>query len=153
VRKTRPEAVVAHFGWDAADQQINGVWLTPCQPAFRQHYLTKLDVAVQQIRTEVSDVPIFFMNEYMGTWAASRQSIGCYNKIMVTYAASGKIRLLDYNQMLCAKKGQCRKTDDEGKPLFVDGVHFTPQGRRFIAPILEDQIAEALATSSHKPAG
>ncbi|NYF55045.1 acyltransferase family protein [Micromonospora purpureochromogenes] len=148
LRKTEPIAVVAHFGWDAADQQIGDTWLNPCQPTYRKHYLTRLDSAVQAIQVEVPTATILLMNERVSTGAAERAAVICYNKIIEEYSASGKVVLLDFNRVLCPDRGKCLVTDPSGKPLFMDGVHFTPDGRRFIAPLLEDRLAEALTPTA-----
>ncbi|GAA1895389.1 acyltransferase family protein [Asanoa iriomotensis] len=145
LRQAEPVLVVAHFGWDAADQFVNGAWTTPCDPAYSKLYKERLDLVVREIRAEVS-APILIMNEQLGTYAAQRSSIACYNKIIEEYAAAGGVSVLDFNGMLCPDKGKkCRDTDAAGKPLSVDGVHFTPEGKAFVAPLLEDLLTAALA--------
>lgn len=35
LRKTEYQAIIAHFGWDAADQSVDGAWLTPREAGYR----------------------------------------------------------------------------------------------------------------------
>lgn len=142
--------VVAHFGWDAADQLVDGRWLTPCDPQYRPRYLAALTEAVAMIQREVPGVPVLLMNERAGTESAPDRSVRCYNAILTSFFASSTARLLDFNTLICPRDGQCLKTDPAGEELFLDGVHFTAEGRAFIAPKLEERIASTL-TAAAKP--
>jgi peptidoglycan/LPS O-acetylase OafA/YrhL len=145
-------AVVAHFGWDAADQLVDGRWINPCDPDYRTRYLAALTEATTMVRKELPNVPFLLMNERTGTEGAPDQSVRCYNKIIDDFVKGDAAHLVDFKSLICREDGQCHKTNPAGEELFADGVHFTDAGRNFIAPGLESAIAETLAAAAAKPA-
>jgi peptidoglycan/LPS O-acetylase OafA/YrhL len=145
LRTARYEVIVAHFGWDAADQSIGGKWLAPCNPAYRAQYLAKLDLAAQQVHAAAPNVPFLVSNERIDSWAATPVNLRCYNTIINEFVATGKARLLDLNAVFCPPTAGCRKTDPNGRRLYTDGVHLSAEGRAFVAPSLEKTITEARA--------
>ena len=145
LHRTPYRAIVAHFGWDAADQRVDGTWLTPCDAAYRDRYLVRLDLAYQQIQADAPGVQLLLTNERVGTWAASAPAVVCYNRIIDTFVASGKARLLDLDAVLCPARSGCLLTDPAGRRLYVDGVHLSPSGENFVARPLETKISELLA--------
>jgi peptidoglycan/LPS O-acetylase OafA/YrhL len=153
LRTARYEAVVAHFGWDAADQSVGGRWLSPCDPVYRGQYLAKLDLAAQQVHAAVPNVPFLLMNERTNNGAATPQALLCYNAVINEFVATGKAQLLDLNAIFCPPTSGCRKTDPNGRRLYIDGVHLSPEGQTFVAPHLETKIAEASAARASTPTG
>lgn len=139
------QAVVAHLGWDAADQLIDGKWINPCDAGYRTRYLAELTRAATFIAGEVPGVPFLVMNERTSTGGASDTSVHCYNAILDTFAATGAIRLIDFKSLICPTDAQCAKKDAQGRPLFIDSVHFTKEGRNFVAPGLETKIFQSLS--------
>jgi len=138
-------AVVAHFGWDAADQLVDGKWITPCDLTYRTLYLTELRKAATMVRRELPGVPFLLLNERIGTEGATDKSVRCYNAIINSFIATKAARMVDFKALICPQD-QCAKLDADGKELFADGVHFTSEGRTFVAPRLEDAIHRVLAS-------
>jgi len=139
------QAVVAHFGWDAADQLIDGKWITPCDAVYRSLYLAELARASALIAGQLPGVPFLLLNERTGTEGAPDKSVRCYDTILNTFAATGGARLVDFKSLICPTDGQCAKKDAKGRELFIDGVHFTKEGRSYVAPGLETKISESLS--------
>jgi peptidoglycan/LPS O-acetylase OafA/YrhL len=144
-------AVVVHLGWDAADQQIDGRWITPCDADYRTRYAKELTRMAEFVKRELPDVPLLVLNERLGTEGAPDKSVRCYNEVVGAFAATGAVRLVDFNALVCPKTGPCAKTDPRGRELFADGVHFTDAGRTFIAPLLEKSIQKSLSAPAPKP--
>ncbi len=147
VRQTKLRAIVVHVGWDAADQKIGGKWLTPCDSAYRDRYLAKLRHAMDLLTSEAPGVAISLMNERAGSGAAPHQSVLCYNALIDTFVKTSKVRLLDLNAMLCPSGRGCVTTDARGNPLYVDGVHLTPKGEEYVAPLLQQKLVELTSGS------
>jgi peptidoglycan/LPS O-acetylase OafA/YrhL len=141
-------AVVAHFGWDAADQLIGGRWITPCDPDYRARYLASLAEAAAFVARVAPGVPFLVMNERTGTEGAPDSSVRCYNAVLDTFFASGGAHLVDFKGLICPAVGRCVKNDADGAELFTDGVHFSEAGRDFIGPGLEERIAASLAAAT-----
>jgi peptidoglycan/LPS O-acetylase OafA/YrhL len=133
------KAIVVHFGWDAADQQVTGTWMRPCDPAYERAYRGRLADAITLIKAEAPGVPVAMMNERVGSWAATPEQLTCYNQILRSVAGQQQVRVLDLNAMLCPPQG-CTLTDPAGRELFADGVHFTDAGRAFVAPMIEADL-------------
>ena len=151
VHAAKYRAVVAHFGWDAADQLIDGKWITPCDAGYRTLYLAELAKTAAYVAAQAPGVPFLLMNERTGTEGAPDKSVRCYDAILNTFAATAAgVRLVDFKSLICPTDGQCVKTDAKGRELFTDGVHFTKEGRAFVGPGLETKISQSLSAPPAK---
>ncbi|MFD9125815.1 acyltransferase family protein [Kitasatospora sp. NPDC059571] len=143
-----PAVTVLHLGWDAAEQYVDGRWISPCDDAYRARYLARLKDAVDLVHRDAPDTRILLMNERTQNGAINYKWGSCYNRHIEDFVNStgGQVQLLDLEAFLCPK-GVCRWTDDGGASLYPvnDGVHLAPAGKRLVAPWLQDRIAEALA--------
>ncbi|MDH6141671.1 peptidoglycan/LPS O-acetylase OafA/YrhL/lysophospholipase L1-like esterase [Kitasatospora sp. GP30] len=151
LRTGNPKAVLLHLGWDAAQQSLNGAWLSPCDAAYQSRYRTQLTDAVNQIRQQAPGAKVLLMNERLENGAINRKWGTCFDQQIGDFikASNGTVRLVDLNEFLCPQ-GACRWEDDKGAAIYPpgDGVHLTPAGRRLVTPWLENQISAALAASS-----
>ena len=144
-------AVVAHLGWDAADQSIGGRWLSPCDAAYRDRYLAKLKFAAEEVHTTVPNVPFLLTTERTDSWAATPPALACYNKIVNEFVATGKAVLVDLNAIFCPPTSGCLKKDRNGRPYYADGVHLSSAGQAFVALYLEKKITEVSAARPPTP--
>ncbi|MFC9909081.1 acyltransferase family protein [Streptomyces sp. NPDC059862] len=144
---SQPDATLIHLGWDAAEQKIDGKWLSACSPAYKARYVKQLGKAVKLIHTESPDTEILLMNERNYNGAITSDWGTCFNEVVAEFAESSKtkVHLVDLDGLLCDTKG-CRQTTDDGARLYPQGddVHLSKAGLRFVAPWLEEQLAASL---------
>lgn len=142
-----PDAVLIHLGWDAAEQQIDGKWLTACDPAYRTRYLKQLASAVAVVNREAPEAKVLLMNERQDNGAISADWGRCFNSVVGDFvkSASGKVELVDLDGFLCPK-GVCAGHTPQGERLYPDGdgVHLTAAGKEYVAPWLERVLDAAL---------
>ncbi|WP_405019162.1 acyltransferase [Kitasatospora sp. NBC_00070] len=143
-----PDLVVLHLGWDAAEQGVQGQWISPCAPEYRGLYYPRLQALVELVRREAPSARVLLMNERNANGAIDLKWGSCYNRQVEDFvlASEGSIHLLDLGGFLCPR-GVCRLRDEQGAPLYPrnDGVHLAPAGKELIAPWFEDEIGRALA--------
>ncbi|MBB4923637.1 acyltransferase family protein [Kitasatospora kifunensis] len=148
----KPQAVLIHLGWDAAEQYLDGGWLSPCDAAYQSRYRTQLTSAIDQVKQQAPGARILLMNERLENGAINRKWGTCYDQQIDGFvkAAAGSVQLVDLNDFLCPQ-GACRWEDDKGNSIYPtgDGVHLTPAGMRLVTPWLQDQISAALAAPQH----
>ncbi|MCF1593468.1 DUF459 domain-containing protein [Streptomyces muensis] len=144
---SQPDATLIHLGWDAAEQKIDGKWLSACSPAYKARYVQQLGKAVKLIHTESPETEILLMNERNYNGAITSDWGTCFNEVVAEFAESSKteVHLVDLDGLLCDTKG-CRQTTDDGARLYPQGddVHLSKAGLRFVAPWLEEQLAASL---------
>lgn len=133
----RFHSVLLHFGWDAADQYVDGTWLTPCDAAYRDRYLTQLRATADLLAAQAPGVPVTIANERAGTVTA--EALDCYNDLIGSAARTHGWHVFDLDAALCPDADSI-VTDGAGNPLFQDGVHLSLYGRRYLAPLLETQL-------------
>ncbi|MEV0218650.1 acyltransferase family protein [Streptomyces sp. NPDC050704] len=142
-----PDAVLLHLGWDAAEQRVNGKWLTSCDAAYRTRYLKQLDSAVSLVRKEAPEAKILLMNERESNGAIIEKWGTCFNKVIDTYvkSAPAQVSLVDLDAYLCPNS-ECTQYNAKGKRLYPDGdgVHLTQVGMGYVTPWLEKSLASAL---------
>lgn len=147
LENSKPDAVVMHVGWDAAEQRIDGRWLTSCDSAYRTRYLKQLRTAVSVIRKQVPEAKILLMNERRSNGAIIEKWGTCFNDVVGTYVKSApdQVSLLDLDAYLCPD-GECTQYNAEGKRLYPDGdgVHLTEVGMGYITPWLEKELGAQL---------
>ncbi|GAA2087011.1 acyltransferase family protein [Actinomadura alba] len=148
-----PDAVLIHVGWDAAEQNIRGTWLTPCHPAYRTRYLKQLATAVDLVREEAPQAKILLMNERRENGAINADWGICFNKVVGQYVAKAtpNVHLVDLDAFLCPH-GKCLQYTPTGQRLYPDGdgVHLTNAGMGYVEPWLKKQISAALAGTAPK---
>jgi lysophospholipase L1-like esterase len=148
-----PDAVLIHVGWDAAEQNTHGTWVTSCDPAYRTRYLKQLAVATDLIRKEAPQAQILLMNERRENGAINPVWGSCFNKVVDQYArkATTNVHLIDLDAFLCPH-GQCQQYTPTGLRLYPDGdgVHLTNAGMSYVEPWLEKQISAALGAGAAK---
>ncbi|MFD7579364.1 acyltransferase family protein [Kitasatospora sp. NPDC059817] len=142
-----PQAVVIHLGWDAAEQYLDGSWLSPCEEDYRSRYTAQLTQAVDQVRRRAPGARVLLMNERVENGAINKGWGTCYDQQVAAYvkATAGAVRLVDLNTFFCPYE-TCAWKDRDGHWVTPanDGVHLTPAGMRFVTPWLEQQIADGL---------
>ncbi|MFI1466212.1 acyltransferase family protein [Streptomyces wuyuanensis] len=147
LENSQPDAVVVHVGWDAAEQRIDGKWLTSCDGTYRTRYLKQLATAVDVIERQAPKAKILLMNERRSNGAIVEEWGNCFNDVIDTYvkSAPSQVSLLDLDAHLCPN-GECTQYDVKGKRLYPDGdgVHLTEVGMGYITPWLEKKLAAAL---------
>ncbi|MFL6056487.1 MAG: SGNH/GDSL hydrolase family protein [Actinoallomurus sp.] len=146
-----PDAVLIHVGWDAAEQNIRGTWLTPCAPAYRIRYFKQLAAAVDLVRAEAPRAQILLMNERQENGAINSDWGICFNKVIGQYVAKAttNVHLVDLDAYLCPH-GQCQQYTPTGLRLYPDGdgVHLTNAGMGHVTPWLEKQISSVLGAGT-----
>ncbi|MFD8388543.1 acyltransferase family protein [Streptomyces sp. NPDC059680] len=147
IQNAEPDAVLVHVGWDAAEQQIGGKWLTSCDTAYRTRYLKQLDTAVSLIHKQAPKAKILLMNERRANGAIIDKWGTCFDDVNGSYvkSAPAQVSLVDLDAYLCPH-GDCMQYNAQGKRLYPDGdgVHLTKVGMGFVAPWLEQQVSAAL---------
>ncbi|MGW0756764.1 DUF459 domain-containing protein [Streptomyces sp. NPDC002814] len=144
---SQPDAALIHLGWDAAEQKIDGKWLTACSPAYKSRYVKQLGKAMELIRTESPDTRIMLMNERNYNGAITSDWGTCFNEVVAEFTESSdtRVHLVDLDGLLCDST-DCRQTTDGGARLYPQGddVHLSKAGLNFVAPWLEKEVAAAL---------
>ncbi|WP_405795706.1 acyltransferase family protein [Streptomyces sp. NBC_01506] len=144
---TKPDVAVLHVAWDAAEQQIDGKWLTACDPAYRKRYTEQLTAAVDIITSQAPDARILLMNERGYNGVITSDWGECYNTAVreFTEKSSDKVRLMDFDGLLCDTT-KCQDKTPSGERLYPrgDDVHFTDAGLAYVTPWLEKEIKGAL---------
>ncbi|WP_055494931.1 acyltransferase family protein [Streptomyces sp. TP-A0356] len=147
LQNAEPDAVLVHVGWDAAEQQISGRWLTSCDTAYRTRYLKQLDTAVSLIHKQAPKAKILLMNERRANGAIIDKWGTCFDDVIGTYvkSAPAQVSLVNLDAYLC-RNGDCMQYNAQGKRLYPDGdgVHLTKVGMGFVTPWLEQQLSAAL---------
>ncbi|WP_405613652.1 acyltransferase family protein [Streptomyces sp. NBC_01508] len=144
---SKPDVALLHVAWDAAEQQIDGKWLTPCDAAYRSRYTKQLKEAVSVITSQAPEARILLMNERGYNGVITSDWGECYNTAVreFTEDPSDKVVLMDFDGLLC-DTSRCRDKTPAGLRLYPrgDDVHFTDAGLAFVTPWLEKEIKGAL---------
>ncbi|MGW1726920.1 DUF459 domain-containing protein [Streptomyces sp. NPDC002306] len=147
LENAQPDAVVLHVGWDAAEQKIDGKWLTSCDSTYRTRYLKQLNAAVAVVQKQAPKTKILLMNERRANGAIIEKWGDCFNEVVSTYvkSAPAEVSLLNLDAFLCPN-GECVQYNAKGKRLYPDGdgVHLTKDGMGYVTPWLEKELTAAL---------
>lgn len=144
-----PDVYILHNIWDAYDQLIDGTWIKPCTDVWAGRYRDKLESFVN-IGSELEQPPLILLsNDHArdGNNSITPERLGC--KIAVeeaVMASHPNVQRLDLEAAVCPD-GACITTLPDGGAVYVDGVHFTPEGLALMAPWLEHSIATSWVTA------
>ncbi|KMS66585.1 hypothetical protein ACM01_45735 [Streptomyces viridochromogenes] len=145
----QPDAALIHVGWDAAEQQIDGKWLTPCDRAYQKRYAKQLAKAVALVSEESPDTTVLLMNERNYNGAITSEWGSCFNQAVADFvdSARSEVHLLDLDGLFCDRES-CRQTTDDGKRLYPPGddVHLSEAGMEFVTPWLEKELDTAVGS-------
>jgi len=144
IAKGDVDFVVAHIGWDAAQQRIDGNWMRPCDAAWQQRYTEKVGALLSIVRGAKHPATVLLATDQINTVVVGdKRQVRCFNAaIRKTAAQESDVRLLDFNAYICPKSG-CRTKTPDGQALTSDGLHLTPAGEAAITPWLLTQLADA----------
>lgn len=149
IADTAPDAVLVHASWDAADQQVDGSWLTPCSTGYTERYTAQLDKLRESTETNAPGARLLLATERPTNGIISTPATtSCYNDLLAQYAAAhDSVFVLPWDTLLCPD-GQCADTDQNGRALFLsDDVHLSPAGLAALAPWLENALDDVLPTT------
>jgi len=138
-----PDAVLINVAWDAAEQRIDGKWTQPCAPAYAKRYGRQLATALDIVTAGAPARRVLITTARRHTPVATPQAAACHNRLLREFAADHRaVHLLDLDGFVCTR-AECPQATPDGEPAYLDGVHFTRAGMRWIAPWLAAGIQEA----------
>lgn len=141
--KNAPDIVLVHSAWDAADQHVDGKWLTSCDAEYRTRYLAELGTLLDLVETRAPGAQVVFSNDRTtSTVIDDPRVMTCYGNILAEVVKSRPgVHLLDLGGHLCPGE-RCLTETPEGSPIFLrDDLHFTEGGLTWLAPWLEQELA------------
>jgi hypothetical protein len=144
VQRDRPDIVLLIVGrWETMDRVYQGSWTHVGAAAFDAHLAAELDQAVSVLTSTgahlvLSNEPYNRRGEQPdGSLYAEDEParVDAWNRLVAAELARRPgVHLLDLNKKLCP--GGTFTWDVDGIQIRSDGVHFTPQGVRWLTPWL-----------------
>ncbi|WP_133616764.1 acyltransferase family protein [Leucobacter luti] len=144
IRSTRPSIIVVHIAWDAVEQEIDGVWTDLTDPGFADRYRSALEEAIEV--TAMPGTRVLLANARLHNGILSPEQGLAFNRILAAVLRDHPgIELLDLQGQLCSDE-ECGTQTEEGEDRYLDDrVHFSPAGKREIAPWLSQELLRAPA--------
>lgn len=137
-----PDLVVVHTFWDAADQRVDGRWLTACGDEHLDRARRHLNEALDLFARDAPLATVVLANDRELNGILTAEGPGrCYNDLLADVAARRGAVLLDWRDAFC-DGDRCRSEDADGRPLLLDDdVHLSPAGLDAAAAWLERELA------------
>lgn len=142
-----PDAYILHNLWDANEQLFEGEWIGPETEEWQDRYRSQLERLVE-IGNSTGQPPLILLsNDHPRApdGPLNRTQLDFVNAVSAEIAAKyPNVMQLDFEAATCVN-GTCLTADANGKPIYVDGAHFSPEGLAAMAPWLENKIAAGLS--------
>lgn len=147
VRESAPDVVLVNLAWDGAEQRVDGQWMEPCSPEYADRYRDQLASALEILTADGAPRRVLIASSREYTPIATPEHAACHTEVLRTFAAenSATVSILELDEFVCTDTA-CRQETPDGVPTYIDTVHFTRAGMRWIAPWLVTSIQEATGT-------
>lgn len=143
VRAAAPDVVLVNLAWDGAEQRVGGRWTQPCAPEYAVRYRDQLATALEILTADGAPRHVLLATSREFTPIATPEAAACHTDLLRAFAVDhpDTVRILELDEHVCTDTA-CRQETPDGAPVYLDTVHFTRAGMRWIAPWLAEHIRE-----------
>ncbi|WP_285105979.1 acyltransferase family protein [Promicromonospora sp. MEB111] len=143
VRESAPDVVLVNLAWDGAEQRVGGRWTEPCSPAYADRYRYQLASALEILTADGTQRQVLLASSRRFTPIATPENAACHTDLLRELAAEhpATVSMLELDEFVCTDR-ECRQETPDEAPTYIDTVHFTRAGMRWIAPWLATSVQE-----------
>ncbi len=153
VRESAPDVVLVNLAWDGAEQRVDGRWLRPCSAGYAARYRDQLAAALEILTADSAPRRVLLATSREFTPIATPEDAACHTELLRAFAAEHRtvVSVLELDRFVCTDTA-CRQETPDGAPAYLDTVHFTRAGMRWIAPWLVTSIQDVTGPPSRTAA-